>query len=105
MSEMFPEQGGGVPPEIMQLLAGGAGAGEVAQPEEPQMSDEDMVSEIIRLAKALADSDGKVTEQERMLFEKISVSARQFLVGREKEEQAALGGGPATNFLRRASGG
>lgn len=102
---MQPEMGGPpVPPEIMQLLAGGGG-GPPQQPPEPQMSDEDKVAEIIRLAKELAMSDGTVTEQERLLFEKISMSARQFNVGREKEQQAALGGGPATNFLRRSSGG
>lgn len=54
--------------------------------------------DILRAAVNAPDA----TDQERLLTEKMTSLGQQMLAGHEKEHQAALGGGPALNFLRRA---
>lgn len=49
--------------------------------------------------------DGTISAEERLLIQAMEQAQAKFLAKREKEEQAALGGGPATNFLRRSVGG
>jgi hypothetical protein len=44
------------------------------------------------------------SDNEKLIAEKMTTLGQQLLATHEKEHQAALGGGPATNFLRRASG-
>lgn len=100
MSQMIPEQGG-MPPELMALMGGGAPQ---PAPQEEQ-SPQDAFSRVMAEVQALVEADGKVTQSEALELEKIRMSIRKILAGREKEEQAALGGGPATSFLKRASGG
>jgi hypothetical protein len=53
----------------------------------------------------VALEDGTLTAEERLLIDAMATARAKFLAKREKEEQAALGGGPATNFLRRSVGG
>jgi hypothetical protein len=63
----------------------------------------DRVRAIIEQVRALAE-EGGVTEQERLQVEKITTLVQQLAAGREKEDQALVGGGPATNALARAYG-
>jgi DNA replication initiation complex subunit (GINS family) len=70
----------------------------------PQESVEDWVDRAITEAHGKA-AEGGLTPKERLLVEKLTSLYAQLLAERDKEEQAALGGGPATNFLRRNSGG
>ncbi len=44
------------------------------------------------------------SDNEKLIAEKMSTLGQQLLATHEKEHQAAMGGGPATNFLRRTSG-
>ena len=71
----------------------------------PTADIESAIEEAMQILKDAAASDGQVTANERLVIEKITTLAQQLLATREKEHQAALGGGPATNFLKRMSGG
>lgn len=66
---------------------------------------EEVVKRFLSEVKAAAESDGQVSENERLLIEKVTTIGQQFLANREKEAQAALGGGPATQFISRTLGG
>jgi hypothetical protein len=55
-----------------------------------------------QIRQALA-ADG-FTDQEKLTLEKVTTLLQGLAATREKEQQAAMGGGPATNFLRRATG-
>ncbi len=55
------------------------------------------------LRAALQATDA--TAAEKLTVEKVTTLLQGITATHEKEQQAALGGGPATNFLRRASGG
>lgn len=97
----------GLPPELMALLAGGAGAGgpdpfdaELEQQLAQDQGGGDRLRSIIDIAREEISANG-VTEKERLLLEKLTTTVQQIRAEREKEQQAALGGGPATNFLRR----
>ena len=81
---------------------GGDPFASAAEPE--QLGFDERLSRIISDARAAIDEDG-VDEQERLLFEQLTTLVQKIRATREKEHQAALGGGPATNFLRRAAGG
>jgi uncharacterized membrane protein YebE (DUF533 family) len=75
-------------------------------PQEPDTDDSgDPFQKIIDAARAAASSDGTVSKAEMLIVEQITTLVAKLQAGREKEQQAALGGGPATQFLRRASGG
>jgi hypothetical protein len=71
----------------------------------PQQPSGDAWAAVIDAARKAAESDGSVTEAERLIVEQITTLVQKIKAGREKEQQAALGGGPATQFLRRASAG
>ena len=73
-------------------------------PPEPPADFEATVERLRGLLIELAENDGSVSEQERLSIEKMLTEVQKWRADREKERQAALGGGPATNFLRRASG-
>lgn len=66
--------------------------------------DEDPWLMVLEAVRAAAQADGQVTAQESVLVEQVTTLIAKLRAGREKEQQAALGGGPATNYLRRASG-
>lgn len=59
-----------------------------------------LISEI----QSAANADGQVTENERLLIEKLTTLAQQFLANREKEDQQAMGSSPAMNAISRAYG-
>lgn len=80
---------------------GGPAAPEAA----PEQAVEDVLKQFLSDVKAAAESDGQVSEAERLLIEKITTIGQQFLATREKEAQAALGGGPATQYISRTLGG
>lgn len=65
----------------------------------------DVLKRLISEIQSAASADGTVSENERLLIEKLTTLAQQFLATREKEHQAAMGGGPAMNALARMSGG
>jgi hypothetical protein len=73
--------------------------------DEPSEEVEDVVRRLVREVEVAINADGQVSENERLLFEKLRTLAQQFLANREKENQAALGGGPATNALARMTSG
>jgi hypothetical protein len=71
----------------------------------PEPDDEDPWQMVMEAVRAAVQADGQVTAQEELIAEQITTLIAKLRAGREKEEQAALGGGPATNYLRRASSG
>lgn len=76
------------------------------QPAPEQAVDiEEIAKKFLADVGAAAESDGQVSESERLLIEKCRTIIQQFLASREKEAQAALGGGPATQYISRTLGG
>lgn len=65
---------------------------------------EQQIKAAIDQIRAAVSSDG-LSENERLILEKITTLGQQLLAGREKEQQAAMGGGPATQFIKRATQG
>jgi uncharacterized tellurite resistance protein B-like protein len=57
------------------------------------------------LLRTIVEADGTTTEQERLEVEKILTAVQALAAGREKEQQAAMGGSPGTAYLRRTLGG
>lgn len=60
--------------------------------------------------KVLADlraaiSAPDASPQDKLTVEKVTTLLQGIKAQHDKEQQAALGGGPATNYLRRATGG
>ena len=91
-------------PDTIQVPAGDPGqAAPEAAPEQASGSPEDMIGEALEMIRQALSADG-LSEQERLTIEKVTTLLQQIPATREKEQQAALGGGPATNFLRRQSG-
>lgn len=91
MSMMMPPEMGppmGTPPPVAEPEAEDFGA---------------RVRAIIAEVRALAE-EGGVTEAERLQVEQITTLVQKLAAGREKEDQALVGGGPATNALARAYG-
>lgn len=84
----------------MAALGGGA-----APPPEAPVADEDPWDLVKEAVMAAVQADGNVSRQEMVVVEQITTLIAKLQAGRDKEEQAALGGGPATNFLRRSAGG
>jgi hypothetical protein len=75
------------------------------QPAAPQGFDE-KVAAIKQLLVGLATDDGSdVDPIEEAKIAKILAQVADLGANRAKEQQAALGGGPATNFIGRALGG
>jgi hypothetical protein len=81
-------------------------------PQEIQIEDEpspagDPMGEVkaaIDRIRAAVSADG-LDEDERLILEQITTLGQKLFTGRAKQEQAALGGGPATQFIKRAVGG
>jgi hypothetical protein len=74
------------------------------QPAPEPADDEDPWQMVMEAVRAAVQADGQVTAQEELIAEQITTLIAKLRAGREKEEQAALGGGPATQYLKRASG-
>lgn len=87
----------GPPPEIQVNPAD--------HPDNQQQADptQQITDALSQIRDALA-ADG-FSDQEKLTLEKVTTLLQGLSATREKEQQAAMGGGPATNFLRRASGG
>lgn len=71
----------------------------------PPADDEDPWAMVMEAVRAAAQADGTVTPQENVIVEQIGSLIAKLQAGRDKERQAALGGGPATQYLKRANGG
>lgn len=94
---MIPGGGMSPYPETIEVPAEGG------EPEAAQESPDEMISMALDMIRQALSADG-LSEQERLTIEKVTTLLQQIPATREKEQQAALGGGPATNFLRRNSG-
>ncbi len=94
---------GQLPPELMAALMGGGGGPMGGGPQAPPASEEDRIRAVLSELRDLLGVDG-LSEAERLLLQKVAQLLQQLPAGREKEQQAALGGGLASNFLRRTSG-
>ncbi len=70
----------------------------------PEPDDEDPWDMVMEAVRAAVQADGKVDPQEMVTVEKITSLIAALQAGRDKQEQAALGGGPATQYLKRQSG-
>jgi hypothetical protein len=99
---VFPDPMGapmGAPPPPPDPLAGAP-----PSPEEAPAGDEDVLQMVLEAVRAAEAADGNVTPQERVIFEKITSLIAQLQAQRDKEDQAALGGSPALNSLKRLGG-
>lgn len=74
------------------------------QPAPEPQDDEDPWDMVMEAVRAAVQADGKVDPQEMVTVEKITSLIAAMQAGRHKQEQAALGGGPATQYLKRQSG-
>jgi hypothetical protein len=86
----------GPPPEIQVNPAD--------HPDNQTADPEQAIADALDQIRAALSADG-FSDQEKLTLEKVTTLLQTLAATREKEHQAALGGGPATNFLRRASGG
>lgn len=73
------------------------------QPEPPVGLDEAL--QVIREAARQAMQDNSATPDIEHMLEKIATDAAAISALLHKEQQAAIGGGPATNYIRRTTGG
>lgn len=78
-------------------------AGPPPPPEAAGGGMEDRMRAVMDEVRAIAEEDG-FTENERLTVEKITTLLQQLNAGREKEQNALTGGGPATQALARAYG-
>lgn len=69
-----------------------------------ELSFEDRLARIVSDARAAVAEDG-VDPDEELILEQLTSLVAKIKAKRAKEHQAALGGGPATNFLGRMLGG
>lgn len=96
-----------IPPNMLAMLMGGnppmqpqaAPAPAAAPPDEAAL-----LRHALMLVRQAIAGNG-VDDQERLGLEKITTGIQQILAARDQQQQAALGGGPATNFLRRITSG
>lgn len=72
---------------------------------QPPEEDGDPFQKIIAAVRAAVEEDGTVSPSEMVIVEQITTLVAKLQAGRDKEQQAALGGGPATQFLARKFGG
>lgn len=101
---MIPGQGMSPYPDTIQIPGDGGGQPAPEAAPEAQQSPDEMISMALDMIRQALSADGDLSEAERLTIEKVTTMLQQIPAGREKEQQAALGGGPATNFLRRNSG-
>lgn len=62
------------------------------------------VDEVVGLLRQALEQDGEFDADDRLLFEQVTTLIAKFQANRAKQQEAALGGGPATKYLRRSSG-
>ena len=75
----------------------------MASPPPGQVSDP--FQRIIDAVRSAVEEDGTVTAQEMLIVEQITTLVAKLRAGRDTEQQAMLGGGPATQGLARIFGG
>ena len=115
MASMFPEMGGmpmgpppGAPPD--PFAGGPPPPGLPAEPPSPDDLDEaavsadDWIRVAIEAAKKAADADDTDDIETGDVMKAIQV-LQGLLGGRQKQQEALMGGGPATKALSRAYGG
>lgn len=75
-------------------------------PARPQGSSPDLEAKLTDIVGSLRDAVGSpdATPVVALDLQKAVMAVQKVLADFHKEHQAALGGGPATNFLRRVSG-
>lgn len=97
---------GGLPPEMLMQLMGGAGAGGAPPPEEPQSGGQS-ASDILRSILSLAGDYGaqEQSEQNLLLVEKLRTIAQQILANEEKEDEGLMQGKFSPSALRRLAPG
>lgn len=86
----------GPPPEIQVNPAD--------HPDNQGADSEQAIADALAQIRDALSADG-FSEQEKATLEKVTTLLQSLAATREKEQQAAMGGGPATNYLRRTSGG
>lgn len=95
---------GGIPPELAQLLMGGAGAGEAAPPE-PNPAKADNVDPLEHLRASIEHAQAALVsepdDQDSQLLSKLISGLYQILANRQKEQQAAMGTTPAMKAMSR----
>ena len=74
-----------------------------AAPVDPAV--EQVIKKFLEQLRAAVSADGQTSEAEKLLVEQMTTIGQKFLANREKEDQAALGGGGALNAVARALGG
>lgn len=94
---MDPYAGPAAGPDMMGMADPGMGA----QPDQ----NADPFQKIIDAVRAAVEEDGTVTPDENLIVEQITTLVAKLQAGRAKEQQAMLGGGPATQGLARIFGG
>ena len=96
---------GGLPADSnMGMMSGMSGPpGMAAGAQTDQASDP--FQRIIDAVRSAVEEDGTVTAQEMLIVEQITTLVAKLRAGRDKEQQAMLGGGPATQGLARIFGG
>ena len=119
MASMFPDPGGmpmgppggGMPMAPPDPFAGGPPPpGPPAEPPSPDdideaaVSAEDWIRVAIEAAKKAADADETDDIETQDVMKAITV-LQGLLGGRQKQQEALMGGGPATKALSRAYGG
>lgn len=72
-----------------------------------QQTQSDPAAQIADALSQIRDALGAdgFSDQEKLTLEKVTTLLQGLSATREKEQQAAMGGGPATNFIRRSTGG
>ena len=100
---MDPYGGPAADPNMMGMADPGMGMG--AQPDQGAPGQgSDPFQRIIDAVRAAVEEDGTVSPAEMVIVEQITTLVAKLSAGRDKEQQAALGGGPATQFLARTFG-
>jgi hypothetical protein len=64
---------------------------------------EQQIKDALDQIRQALSADG-FTDQEKLTLEKVTTLLQGLSATRASEQQAALGGGPATNYIRRATG-
>ena len=115
MSVMMDQGGpppGGLPPELLALLQGGAGMGVGAAgsaagaPLEPD-DDDQALNEGDRLDRMLSDAlilaDGDLSEQNKLAIQQVMTLVQKIKAGEEKDSEQMLQGKLSPSMMRRAS--
>lgn len=76
---------------------------QVTPPQSGPSDHNSAVDGILQAAVAAANAPG-LTEADKAVVQQITLLAQKLKAQFEKEQQAALGGGPATQFMQRQSG-